>query len=188
MWCLARRGFVRYRRAYCSSSNLVKCSSGCEKEVFLGGTRLKQFMDTVDKATGAIPSPIPSDDAAGGNGQAAQAPAAPRGQEPMGLPSPPSATSGAGEQAQPIHRPGSPIITPQAVGDLLSAGAALLNQLGQSLRQAADSGPQRDISAGLGSLLSRDDATGQTYLKLPLPNQDVLQPLLNLLLAYAGKS
>lgn len=161
---------------------------GGEREVFLGGTRLKQFMDTVDKATGAIPSPIPSDDAAGGNGQAAKAPAAPRGQEPMGLPSPPSAASGAGKQAQPIHRPGSPIITPQAVGDLLSAGAALLNQLGQSLRQAADSGPQRDISAGLGSLLSRDDATGQTYLKLPLPKQDVLQPLLNLLLAYAGKS
>jgi hypothetical protein len=43
-------------------------------------------------------------------------------------------------------------------------------------------------AAGLGSLLSRDDATGQTYLKLPLPNQDVLQPLLNLLPAYAGKN
>ena len=28
---------------------------------------------------------------------------------------------------------------------------------------------------------------GPPYLKLPLPNQDVLQPLLNLLLAYAGR-
>jgi superfamily II DNA or RNA helicase len=203
---------------------------GGESEVFLGGTRLKQFMDAVDKAAGAIPGPTPSADADGGSGQAAQAhaaqaaqaeeiqaaqaqagqpasapgaqaasgqpvegaapPAATRGQEPMPLPLPPSTTPGAGQQAQPAHgpgSPGSPIITPRAVGDLLSAGAALLNQLGQSLRQAPDTGPQRDIPGGLGSLLSRDDATGQTYLKLPLPNQDVLQPLLNLLLAFADR-
>jgi superfamily II DNA or RNA helicase len=161
---------------------------GGEKEVFLGGTRLKQFMDTVDKAAGGIPSPMPSDDADGSNGQAGRAPPAPQGQEPMNLPSLPSAASGAGKQAQPIHGPGSPIITTQVMGDLLTAGAALLNRLGQSLQQATRDTSQGGASSGLGSLVGRDDATGQTYLKLPLPKEDVLEPLLNLLHAYVGQS
>lgn len=72
--------------------------------------------------------------------------------------------------------------------DLLTAGAAVLSQLGQSLRQAADSAPHGDRSAGLGPLLSRGEATRQTYLKLPLPEQDVLVPLLNLLQVYADRN
>jgi hypothetical protein len=36
--------------------------------------------------------------------------------------------------------------------------------------------------------VGRDEATGQTYLKLPLPKEDVLGPLLNMLQTYLGKS
>ena len=33
---------------------------GGESEVFLGGTRLKRFMESVEKATGSIPPSMPT--------------------------------------------------------------------------------------------------------------------------------
>jgi SNF2 family DNA or RNA helicase len=140
---------------------------GGEKEVFLGGTRLKQFMDSVDTATGTIPAPMPADEGQGGNGHAQQAPG--------NVVQPPAA----GAERQPAAP-----MSPQVVGDLLTAGAAWLNQLGQSLRQ----GTQGGGSPGLANLVARDEATGQSYLKLPLPKEEVLAPLLNMLQAFLGKN
>ena len=146
---------------------------GGQREVFLGGTRLKQFMETVDKATGGIPRPKPV--AAAGSGPLDQL-SAPGGPVPRdALP------------AQSGPRPDSPAVSPQALGDLLTAGAALLNQLGQGLRQGGDGAPQGGVSAGSGDLIARDEATGRAYLKLPLPNEDVLGPLVNLLHTYLAQ-
>jgi superfamily II DNA or RNA helicase len=145
---------------------------GGQSEVFLGGTRLKQFMDSVDKATGSIPTatPEPSD------GDRARAPersttrtaTTPVEARPAGAPGDvPAAASARGA------------MTPQALGELLSAGAALLGQLGQALRSAGDA--QAGGQSALAGLLGRDEASGRQYLKLPLPEGDAAQGVLALL-------
>jgi hypothetical protein len=149
---------------------------GGAKEVFLGGTRLKQFMDSVDQATGAVPPPMPADDGSGAAGRAEPA--------PVPVAAVLETVPQAGAPAGPGGRPPSPALSPHALSDLLTAGAALL---GQSLRQGAASSPDGDLSAGLANLVSRDEATGQTYLKLPLPKPDVLGPLVNLLQGCLGQ-
>jgi len=138
---------------------------GGQSEVFLGGTRLKQFMDAVGKATAGIPKAMP-DSSVEEPARARETPvAARRADGPGALP---TATAAAGSG-----------MTPQALGDLLSAGAALLGQLGQALRSAGD-GEARS-GAGLTGLLGRDESSGRQYLKLPLPEGDAAQRVLDLL-------
>lgn len=134
---------------------------GGQDEVFLGGTRLKRFMDTVDQATGSISAAEPAAPAAPAPGRA-------------GEPAPP-------EQPRP-PRPGGAAVEQQqeAMAQLLSAGATFLNQLSQAL--AAPGGPSPPAGgASASSLIERDDRTGQPYLKLPLPKPEALQGLLGLL-------
>jgi hypothetical protein len=168
---------------------------GGAKEVFLGGTRLKQFMDSVDQAAGTIPAPMPSETqlSAPFSEPAAAPPDAPAPGAAQAPGSGPRASSPAAQPPAPMsvptptgaeRQPQSPVLSPAAVGDLLTAGAALLTQLGQSLRQASTD----DGKPALSNLIGRDEATGQTYLKLPLPKEDVLGPLLNLLRDYVDRS
>jgi hypothetical protein len=151
---------------------------GGANEVFLGGTRLKQFMDSVEKVAAEIPRPMPAAGAADGSG-AEQVPSAASASqaEPMVSPSQAAAT--------PPSPPQQPLVSPQALGDLLTAGAAFLNQLGQSLRHA-DAGAAAGGSSGTSSLLGRDEATGQAYLKLPLPQGEALEAVMKLLHAFTG--
>jgi len=130
---------------------------GGQKEVFLGGTRLKKFMDTVDKATGSIPN---GDGVPASNNKSASA-----------TNKQPKATAAA-------------TVSPEALGNLLTAGAAFLNQLGESLRQETSTGRQGSRSNSLERFVEKDRATGQTYLKLPLPKQELLDPLMKLLQAF----
>ncbi len=137
---------------------------GGRKEVFLGGTRLRKFMDSVEQATG-VPSA----------GSAVAAGDAPAGTAPdtsgtgPGRATRPAAGSAASNQA-----------TLDALGDLLTAGAAALHELSRAL------GSDRAIQTGDPSLAPRrfieqDDATGQTYLKLPLPQGDAMNSLVGLI-------
>jgi hypothetical protein len=144
---------------------------GGQSEVFLGGTRLKQFMDSVDKAAAAIPNAVPEPS----DGDCARTPerSTARGPEtPVEL-RPPDAPG-----VVPAASAGS-AMTPQALGELLSAGAALLGQLGQALRSAGDA--QAGGQSALAGLLGRDEASGRQYLKLPLPEGDAAQGVLALL-------
>jgi len=75
--------------------------------------------------------------------------------------------------------PADGAMTPQALGELLAAGAALLGQLGQALRSAGDA--QAAGQSALAGLLGRDEATGRQYLKLPLPEGEAAQGVLALL-------
>jgi hypothetical protein len=79
---------------------------GGEDEVFLGGTRLKRFMGSVDKVTQAIPEPMPRQDEAD-----RQLPDEIEAGESAGTPAP----------AQPDWQ------------TLLSAGLSFLDKLGRSL-------------------------------------------------------
>jgi superfamily II DNA or RNA helicase len=146
---------------------------GGQSEVFLGGTRLKQFMDSVDKATAGIPKAMlePS----GGEPVRALEPSATRAPETRAAARP---ADGSGA-VPPAASAAGTAMTPQALGELLSAGAAVLGQLGQALRSAGDS--QAGGQSALAGLLGRDEASGRQYLKLPLPEGDAAHGLLDLL-------
>jgi superfamily II DNA or RNA helicase len=95
---------------------------GGEKEIALGGSRLTKFMETVEKATGAIPPPPPREE-----------PPAP-------------------EEPSAPEVPAAPAEEPWA--EFMRAGVALLGRLSPG---------------GTGSLVRRDEATGEEYLRLPVP-------------------
>jgi superfamily II DNA or RNA helicase len=149
-----------------------------EKEVFLGGSRLNKFMETVESATSAIPEGT-LDDAE----EALQTPpderdqsglaAAKRGrrrlaQSPVGV-----GTEGEDEEA-PTPAAGQ-FITDAWTG-LLQSGMGLLQQLVK-----AGSGPGATSSSNApaqSTLVHRDEKTGESYLRLPVPPPEVVNQTL----------
>ncbi len=138
---------------------------GGQDEVFLGGTRLNRFMESVEKAAQATPSPsVPS-------------PASPAPPRSLGQPGAREQTSAAGAVAQQ-----------QAIAALCSVGATFLNNLGRILQANS---PQEAPSAGDGllkNLIGRDGPDEQPYLKIPLPSQETLQKIAGLLGSLAHKA
>ena len=129
-------------------------------EVFLGGTRLKRFMDSVDKATGTIPEPMPRQAEAGGNGDRAEEEVSSRVEEK--------------------ERTGSE----QAWNDMISTGLTFLDKLGQTLL----GGEGRPGTKGIAGLeIETDKATGQQHLRLPMPKKETIQGLVNLLNDFSKK-
>ena len=133
-----------------------------QDEVFMGGTRLKRFMESVEKATGSIP---------------------PRVAE---VPEPPAAA----EAAEPAEtaQAGEPSGAPQekAWADVLTAGMSLLEKLGQAL--GGSGGGKPSAGGGLpGVVVNRDEQTGQPYLKFPLPELDTMQKMAELFTALTKR-
>jgi superfamily II DNA or RNA helicase len=133
---------------------------GGAQEVFLGGTRLKKFMDSVEKATQSIPAAPPESAAGVSDADAAQPP----DDEERAAPT----------AAQP------PVLT--GLDGLLAAGRNFLDNLERALKPAAAGGPP----PGDNPLVERDPKTGQTYLKLPMPSQETLATLTTVLRALSG--
>jgi superfamily II DNA or RNA helicase len=128
---------------------------GGDNEVFLGGTRLNQFMQSVEKATGAIPEKMPA--------------------EPDRIAS--------REQSKPAKQQ-PPDSTPReaAWADILSSGMSLLEKISGALSVGK---PQKGSSAKSVALprglLATDESTGKPYLKLPLPKPELLEKITDLL-------
>jgi len=121
---------------------------GGEREVFLGGSRLTRFMETVEQTTAAITAPAVVQRV---EGKAPGADAEERS----------DAGAAAGES---VAAP--PSADPWA--GLLQTGLTLLEQLAVASRTPPDERP-----AGL-SVVQRDPQTGQDYLRIPVPSADVL--------------
>ncbi len=119
---------------------------GGDKEVFLGGSRLKRFMETVERATGDIPSP-PAEE-----------------EQP---PEPAHATPAAAEAA------------PDPWQGLLQTGMALLQQFTAAAAPGA-------APAAASAFVRRDETTGETYLRLPVPPPDLVRQALGLLQQFLG--
>ncbi|MBY0231178.1 MAG: DEAD/DEAH box helicase [Gemmataceae bacterium] len=117
---------------------------GGEKDISLGGSRLKRFMETVEKATDGIPTP------------------------PV--------------EEKPAPEP-EPVVVPAAQPDpwagLLQAGMALLQQF--SAPAAAPT-----ATAALSSVVRKDESTGESYLRLPVPSPDLVKQALGLLQQFLG--
>jgi superfamily II DNA or RNA helicase len=122
---------------------------GGQTEIFMQGTRLSQFMKSVEQVAGAMGQ-------ADSAGEPAPAPAAPN----------PPASTAAAPPAVVAATVAEITVAPDPMAALLAAGAALLQGLARS-------------RAGGGAPFSveRDPATGQASLRLPLPEPAVLQQL-----------
>jgi superfamily II DNA or RNA helicase len=138
---------------------------GGQDAVFLGGTRLKRFMESVETATGPIEKPALA---------------------------PPAAPSAPVEPAAPARpaAPSAPAAPPEQLwSDLATAGQALLEGLGRMFAGGAQggSGAGRSASGPPAGLLERDERTGQTYVKLPMPEPETLQKLVDVLAAFTRR-
>jgi SNF2 family DNA or RNA helicase len=129
---------------------------GGEKEVFLGGSRLTRFMETVEQATGSIPQAPAQDPPEGTADRDIVEGNAAFGDEP-GV----SAPSDAGS---------SPTATGDPWSALLTTGLSVLQQLAATSRAttAGGNGPSGQ------SFVRRDERTGESYLRFPIPSQEVV--------------
>lgn len=134
-------------------------------EVFLGGTRLKRFMDSVDKATHAIPASMPQESKADTEGDQI-------------------------EEAGPIaagQKEGVESEQQQAWNDVISAGAVLLEKLGRTLL----GGRGESVGPGVKQLslprIETDENTGQQHIRIPMPNKETIQGIVNLLNGFSKK-
>jgi SNF2 family DNA or RNA helicase len=136
---------------------------GGEKEVFLGGSRLTKFMETIESATAAIPEAIIEEE------EAQQRPGEP---EPLPAAAPRGQRQAAAAQPAPDLEEEAAPAAASANGDvwsgLLQTGMALLQQLVPSAK------PGTPVS----SLITRDERTGESYVKLPVPPPEVLDQAL----------
>jgi superfamily II DNA/RNA helicase len=136
---------------------------GGETEIFLGGTRLKTFMDSVQQVTASVPPT-----------QAIPLPQIDQEQLPP-EPSRPDRRTPTDGQARP-----SPEATPtppqaQVWADLISAGRSLLDGIARAVLPPSE-GPATARASG--ASIERDESTGQNYLRLPMPSPDALQKAL----------
>ncbi|MDT8301575.1 MAG: DEAD/DEAH box helicase [Sedimentisphaerales bacterium] len=133
-------------------------------EVFLGGTRLKRFMDSVDKATNAIPESMPQQAKAEENGN---------GEEPE------ASVVEKKEVSEAAHQ--------QILDDIVSTGLSFLDKLGRTLlgEEGQSQQPGSKVSSGL--KIETDKATGQCHLKLPIPKKETLQDIANLLNEFSKR-
>jgi len=153
---------------------------GGKKDVFLGGSRLNKFMESVEKATSAIPPQEMLDDAAEALHRAPMEgdEEEPRPSRRRGRPGragqPGTAPTGAGAPAAG-GMPGPAVDDPWS--GLLQVGMALLQQLAGAAGGGAGNGKGGAARPGGGSAAAvvRDERTGESYLKVPLPQPEVLE-------------
>ena len=130
---------------------------GGESEIFLGGTKMKQFMESVEKVSESIPVHVPTVEE--------------------------SDTSASAElevQAEvdvDVDVPSS--TAPQMPwGDLLAAGISFLGTLEKAMAPARGNVSVESVAA---QFIARDAATGKTELRIPMPEGEAAEKLGTLL-------
>lgn len=161
---------------------------GGENEVFLGGSRLKRFMESVENATDRITPPMVSESSEPEAGEAMEDKAASRD---AGTTNRAGNTSGEGnghDDARPATSPSTqPSTSPadDAWRELATLGATLLRGLRDAIdsprSQRGDASSSPPSTSPLSSLVARDSASGEPYLKLPMPSRDTLDSIAQLL-------
>jgi len=132
-------------------------------EVFLGGTRLKRFMDSIDKATGAIPEPMPQQAKTAGDGDSIEE------------------DTSIADQEQPRTE------SEQAWNDMISVGLTFLDKLGQTLLGGESQPRKPGTKTSSGLQIETDKATGQRHLKVAIPKKETIQGIVNLLNEFSKK-
>jgi superfamily II DNA or RNA helicase len=128
-------------------------------EVFLGGTRLKRFMDSVDRATHAIPESMPCQQA---------------GTELDGD------SIEEEDSAARMPKGGDPL-QEQAWNEMLAAGLTFVQKLGQTLLggEIQSQKPSPEMISRF--RIETDHVTGQRRLTFPMPKKETVQSIVALL-------
>ncbi len=147
---------------------------GGEKNVFLGGSKLKKFMETVDNITGHMPAPVAEEAA-----ESAQTsgPSTSVYQETPAAESTSSSASGNGHAANGHavngHRNDKPAAnSDHSLSSLLQQGLNIMQQLATASQPSTDDDTTRVYAKGI--RIDRDEYTGQPFLRLPVPDPEVL--------------
>lgn len=155
---------------------------GGEKDVFMGGNRLNKFMQQVEKITTNIPQEMLED--------AEDVLRRPRDEEEVGTNGRAGARRRGRRPARSVRqRPEAPAPVPTgagagapAVGDpwsgLLQVGMALLQQFAGAAQAPAGGSAPPTNGAASSPRVVRDERTGETYLKVPMPQPEVLEQAL----------
>jgi superfamily II DNA or RNA helicase len=151
---------------------------GGESSVALGGTRLKRFMESVEKVTAAIPSPPQTDPHLPPAVHATAAVARTDSRETSDAGSPiASATDSA--QTRVWSSPGArgEAAGQSPLNDLLATGLTFLRQLESALPEEES----RPAGRRAAPSIDLDPATGEPVLRLPLPRRSSLARLISAL-------
>jgi superfamily II DNA/RNA helicase len=146
---------------------------GGESEVFLGGSKLKKFMESVEQTTGSIPASMPREE-----NQAEEISTNGHGTKSNGRKTSPldfEQLSSEEKDAEPQN----------AWTDVFSAGLSLLEKLQNAVSQDKPSGAAKTISLPA-NMIAKEESTGQSYLKLPLPDPQVLQKIFDFVKTLRG--
>ena len=156
---------------------------GGESEVFLQGTRLSQFMKSVEQVAGAMgeADADPATESYAAQGAAGKRPSAdgpsPASDEASvtaasGTAATSEATATSDAAAQALAQAPTPLEEPRDPwAAILEAGAAMLQGL------AAARGADGSVKGASPITIERDPVTGQASVRLPLPEPAVLQKL-----------
>lgn len=134
---------------------------GGEKNVFLGGSKLKKFMETVDKITGSMPAPVAEEAAESRQNGISSPTSEPESLEPADANTP---------QQNDITEQPSSVDNVSPFASLLQEGIRLFEQLA-----GGSSTPESDGSTDTGKpRIIKDQHSGNTYLQMRIPEPEVL--------------
>ncbi len=136
-----------------------------QDEVFLGGSRLKKFMETVEQASGAIPTAMPKTE---GDIE----------------------DEAVTRQTSSTKQPGLISTSPQsqALQDLMTAGLSLVEKFFTSPSSPTKPPtPKTQSRSPVAFKVETDQATGKPCLKLPVPSKEIIKGLADLLGEFAKK-
>lgn len=151
---------------------------GGQDEVFLGGTRLKRFMESVEQATDSIPAAMPAEEAM--------------------PPEPAIETAASGVEAaveefeeQAAQQAAAMTVQQQAWTDALTAGLSFLEKISAAFRPAPEKPDATPAAASgaaaiLSSFVAQDEKTGAPCLKIPMPQPETLRKIADLFTSLVG--
>ncbi len=153
------------------SSLFAGVLDGGESEVFLGGSKMKKFMETVEKVSENTPE-VPLERVTTAELEKEGVLADDDGDTKAEAAAPDAGVAAAG--AAP------------AWDGVIAAGVAFLGQLGKAMEGAGGKAGKASSARGLGGLVQRNRETGGQELRIPLPEGDAAAQLGELLAGLGG--
>jgi superfamily II DNA/RNA helicase len=153
---------------------------GGETNVFMGGSKLKKFMETVDKIAGNITEALPEEaaDPEFGRGSSTSGGDSANGNDSnAGSNSGRPSESGSAGSNDTSNSTASSL--PDPLASLLNTGLSLLQQFANAAQpQGGSGGGSSATNRPQGIRIDRDTQTGQSFLRMQLPEPEVLNGVL----------